>query len=274
MSQSELERLQSWFQDALVRPSLPARARRTSAARDDERAAAEHVKPSTSLAPIERVAIYADAHYARLLGVLQEDFAALRAVAGEAGFERIARGYLADHPPHAFTLNMLGRALPEWIAAQRSLPRRALLADVARLERAMTVVFDAPRESVLSPTDLAALPPETWVDPKPRLIGALDLLAFGHRANAIVRAARHGEALPELGRVRTHTLVWRKEHVVWRQDLEPAAYAVLSELRAGRSLAIAVSAAERAPDSRNLEARVASWFSSWAADGIFAEIRA
>jgi len=266
--------MQNWFQDALVRPSLPARARRAAAAREDERAAAEHVKPSASLAPIERVAIYADAHYARLLGVLQEDYAALRVLAGEAGFDRIARGYLADHPPRAFTLSLLGDALPDWIAAQRSLARRALLADVARLERAMTVVFDAPRESVLSPGDLAALPPETWVDPKPRLIGALELLAFGHRANAIVRATRHGEALPELGRARTHTLVWRKDHVVWRQDLEPAAYAVLAQLKAGASLAVAVSAAERAPDARNLEARVASWFSSWAQDGLFAEIRA
>lgn len=274
MSPSELERVQGWFQDAVVRPSLPARARNAAAARADERLAAEHVRPSASLAPIERVAIYADAHFARLLGVLHEDFAALRALAGEALFERIARGYLADHPPHSFTLSELARALPEWIAAKASLPRRTLLADVARLERAMTVVFDAPRESVLSPVDLAALPPETWVDPKPRLIGALDLLAFGHRANAIVRATRHGESLPDLGRARTYTLVWRKDYVVWRQDLEPAACAVLSELRAGKSLAIAVSAAERAPDARNLEARVASWFSSWAQDGLFAEIRA
>ncbi len=265
----DLRELEEWFQALVVRPSLPRGAR---GARPPS--AARRVLPSATLSPDERVAIYARMHAARLFECLAEDYSALRAVAGEALFRRIVAGYLADHPPAGFTLSLLGRALPEWIAGRRSLPRRSLFADVARVEVSITRVFDAPREDPLAPADLAALPPEAWTAPRPRLIGALELLECSHRANAIVRAARHGEPLPPLSRKRTWTVVWRKEHVVWRQDLDRIAFTILRALQQGRSLAEAVVAGEaaHAGSADALQAIVARSFQEWAAEGFFAAI--
>ncbi|MCY2961297.1 MAG: DNA-binding domain-containing protein [Planctomycetota bacterium] len=269
MPRGELDEIQTWFQAAVVRPSLPPSRRGASS-----EAAEVHVLHSRTLTAQERVEIYADMHVARLVNVLAEDYPAVRAVAGHDDFDVLARGYLADHPPRSFTLSVLGRHLPEWIASNAILPRRELLTDLARLELAMTRVFDAPRESVLAPADIAALPPSTWADPRPRLISALELLEFEHRANAIVRAVRQGEDLPPLDPARTRVLVWRKDDVVWRQDLDPVAFAALHALWERASLADAIAAAEKehGGDPAELEPRVAQWMSDWSQDGLFSSI--
>jgi hypothetical protein len=262
-----LARTQSWFQDAVVRPSLPPSHRGP-----EGEAPGAHILPSATLTADERVAIYAEMHEARLAGVLAEDYAALRAIAGHAEFDAIVRGYLADHPPRSFTLSVLGRALPDWIARAATVERRELLADVARVELSMTRVFDAPRESALTPGDIAALPAETWSDPRPRLIGAIELLELGHRANAVVRSVREGLPMPSLEPERTRILVWRQDDVVWRRELEAAAFALLGALVAGASLADAIAAAEAAHegDPEELATSVQGWMARWSADGLFA----
>ncbi len=270
MSRADLLAIQNWFQDEVVRPSLPdvdADAPHTEAE--------AHILPSKTLTPAERVEIYADMHIARLVGVLGEDYAAVRALVGEHDFDHhLARGYLADHPSHSFTLSVLGRHLPDWIARQEDLERRELLVDVARLELAMTVVFDAPREVALTPADLQALPPDTWSDPKPRLVGALELLDLAHEANAIVRSVRQDQPMPTLEPSATRVLVWRKDDVVWRRELEPAAFALLTAITQRATLAEAIAEAEsvHAGDAEDLGARVGRWMGEWADDGLFAAI--
>jgi len=250
-----------------VRPSLPPAHRGAEAEAPDA-----HLLPSATLSADERIAIYAEMHEARLAGVLAEDYVAVRAIAGHAEFHEIVRGYLADHPPESFTLSVLGRGLPEWIARSATVERRELLADVARVELAMSRVFDAPRETALAPADIAALPPETWTDPRPRLIGALELLELGHRANGIVRAVREELPMPPLEPERTRVLVWRQDDVVWRRELESAGFALLGALVAGAGLADAVAAAEAAHegDAEELATSVQGWMARWSADGLFA----
>lgn len=270
MSRAELPALQRWFQDEIVRPSLPdVDENATHVAAD------AHILPSKTLTPAERVEIYADMHIARLVGVLGEDYAAVRALVGEHDFDHhLARGYLADHPSHSFTLSVLGRHLPDWIEGQDDLDRRELLTDVARLELAMTVVFDAPREVALTPADMQALPADTWSDPKPRLIGALELLEFAHEANAIVRSVRLEQPMPTLEPSATRVLVWRKDDVVWRRELEPAAFALLTAIKQGATLAEAIAEAESVHegDEEELGAKVGRWMGEWADDGLFAAI--
>ncbi len=267
MSAVELTRLQSWFQDAVVRPSLPDALDRKVIER-----AELHVLPSKTLAPDERVGIYAEAYLARLVEVLTNDYAAVSALAGCAEFHDLARRYLAAHPSQSFTLSVLGRQFPDWIANADGIDRRELLTDVARVELAITRTFDAPRESALRPADIAALPPEILTDPRPRLIGALELLDLRHSANGLVRALRNDEELPSLDPVRTFTLVWRKDEVVWRRDLAPTAFALLYALAEHSSLAEAIAVAERAHtgDALDLAELVPRWIGEWSEDGLFA----
>ncbi|MFN0244641.1 MAG: putative DNA-binding domain-containing protein [Planctomycetota bacterium] len=268
---AELEPLQSWFQAEVVRPWEKTPSKGVAPAKA---AAKEWVLPSRTLAARERVAIYARMYRLRMLEALHTDYPALARLSGDDGFERLARAYLRAHPSRHPSLNFLGRKLPEFLATKGGLSRRALLADVATLENAMSEVFDAPRETSLSSADFARLTPEQWTSARLRLPQAFRLLALKHAANAIVTAVRQQQALPDLRKKRTWVAVYRKDFVVWRMDLNEPMHAALAALRDGATLQDALIAAAGVFDGspQELALEVRRWFGEWTAEGFFAAV--
>ena len=260
-----LPRLERWFQGEIVRPHEGGR-----------RAAAVEslILPSRHLSPAERLGIYGSMYFARLHEALREDYPAVAKVAGHAVFERLARAYLARHPSRHYSLNFLGRKLPEFLEGPVRVPRRALLADVARVERAMSEAFDAQASPGLTPARMGLIPPAAWETGRIRMVESLRLLALSHRANAIVSACRKDRPLPTRERKRTWVAVYRKEWTVWRMDLTEPMHAVLSALSAGRPLgaALASGAGSFRGTPAELPAEVHRWFREWATAGLFAAL--
>jgi hypothetical protein len=262
-----LARLERWFQGELARPheGTPASARAP---------AGTAILPSKHLAPEERLAIYSRMYFARLHECLAEDYPAVVKLCGHDAFGKLARAYLRAHPSRSYSLNFLGRKLPEFLDGPVRIPRRALLADVARVERAISESFDAPASPVMTPADMALVPPAAWEKGRIRLTDSLRLLALDHGANAIVSACRQGKGLPPLARAKTWVAVYRKEWTVWRADLTEPMHAALATLARGRPLAAALAAAAKRFDgpAETLQAEVHRWFGEWAREGIFASI--
>ena len=267
-----LKELEHWFQSEIVGPH-EGRTRK-----DSERAesAIRHVKPSATLAAEQRVEIYADMYFTRLHEVLADEFRATRSLCGADVFEKLVRAYLREQPSRHYSLNPLGRKLPEFLAGPYRVPKKALLADVARLENAISAVFDAHEVSALTPEDVARVAPESWPNARMHFIDALALHAFDHKANAVVRALRQDEPLPSLTKSRTFTVVWRKDWTVWRLDVSEPMFAILSALRAGQLFSEALDRGSKlfhgTPD--DLQAEIARSFSTWIAEGFFARIDA
>jgi hypothetical protein len=259
--QDSLDRLERWLQDAIVRP-----LERNSNAAD----AGANILPSRHLSPRDRIEIYSGMYVSRLQECLETDFPALARFLGAEKFAWLVRAYLRKHPSRHYSLNALGRHMAEFLSGDVKIARRALLADIARLELAMSDVFDEEPSATLSPADLARLAPSDWPNLRLQLVPALRLCAFDHRANAIVTALRHEQTLPDLRRVRTWVAVYRKDYVVWRMDLTEPMFAVLSRFASGRTLGEAL--AEGAKGEQ--EAAVGRWFSEWTAEGFFAPIAA
>lgn len=265
LAKPPLAKLERWFQREVARPVERGRATAPPAS---------VVLPSRHLSPKRRVAIYADMYFTRLLDCLREDYPAVAALAGPKGFERLARAYLARHPSRHYSLSFLGQRLPRFLRDRVPVRKRALLADVAELERAISEVFDAPPAPSLAPADLALVPPESWERGRVRLAPSLRLLAFDHRANAIVTACRQGKPLPGLGRERTFVAVYRKEWQVWRMDLAEPMHAVLVALQRGAPLVRALDAAARKShgQSEDLQPLVYRSFREWASEGFIASV--
>lgn len=254
--------LERWFQGAIVGPHED---------RSAGRAAASEILPSRHLAPEERVGIYSEMYFLRLRDCLVEDYPAVVKLAGEAGFERLARAYLKSFPSRHYSLNVLGRKLPEFLDGPVRIPRRAVLADVARVECAIAEGFDAEVSTSLSPADLALIPPAAWETGRIRMTESLRLLALDHGANAIVSACRQGKPPPSLARAKTWVAVYRKEWTVWRADLTRSMYDVLVALREGEPLGRALArGAESFPGTpEKMQAEVHHWFREWATEGLF-----
>ncbi|HEV8112685.1 MAG TPA: DNA-binding domain-containing protein [Planctomycetota bacterium] len=260
-----LPALERWFQGEIVRPHE---------GKKPGRPAQEVILPSRHLAPEERVAIYSEMYALRLHECLAEDYPAVVKLAGPKAFERLAREYLTKFPSRHYSLNVLGRRLPDFLDGPVKIPRRAMLADVARVERAISESFDAEVAPPLSPADLALVPPAAWETGRIRLTSSLRLLALAHRANAIVTACRQDKELPSLGRAKTWVAVYRKEWTVWRMDVTEPMHAVLAALAAGRKLseALAGGAASFSGDVGELQSEVHRWFREWATEGLFTAV--
>lgn len=267
-----LEALEHWFQAEIVGPH-EGRTRK-----DTERAesAIRHVKPSKTLAAEQRVEIYADMYFARLHEVLAEEFRATRALCGADIFEKLVRAYLREHPSRHYSLNELGRKMPGFLAGPYRIPRKALLADVARLENAISSVFDAAEVPALTSEDVSRVAPDAWPNARVRFVDAFELHAFDYPANAIVRALRQDETLPDLAKSRTFTVVWRKDWTVWRLDVSEPMFAILGALRDGQRFSEGLDRGSKlfhgTPDE--LQAEIARSFSTWIAEGFFARIDA
>jgi len=266
---TKLTREQRWLQAAIVGPH--ERGARAPAGPASSAGAARHVRPSATLTSAERVEIYSGMYRLRMLEALQHDYPALLAHLGRAGFERLMLAYLARHPSRHYSLNFLGDALPGYLAGARRLKQRTLLRDVARIEHAITAVFDAPASERLDPRSLSTLAPADWQRARLALAEPLELLALDHAANQAVTDLRHGRKLRDARRRRTWVVVYRKEWTVWRMDLERAGFTMLRALQQGRTLPQAIAAGARSFTGRpaDFQARLQGWFAEWSAEGLF-----
>jgi hypothetical protein len=265
---ADLAGLQRWFQGEILRPH--ATTRRAGPATK----AKAVILPSRTLAPDERVAIYSRMYFLRLHDCLAQDYEAVKHILGDVEFERLVRGYLARYPSTHYSLNPLGTKLPSFLAGKVRFPKRALILDLARLELAMSQVFDAERSPVLSREDLERFPRARFGEARLRPIAAFQLLALDHRANAIVTAVRQERPLPPLGRKKTWVVVYRRDYQVWRMDLTEPMFAALSAFSAGRTLdqAIRAGAKKFVGSHEELLESVMRWFSEWREEGLFTAI--
>src|SRR5262249_592418 len=91
----------------------------------------------------ERLDIYANMYFFRLLDCLREDFPRLAPALGEDRFHNLATDYLLAHPSEHPSLRYLGRRLPEFLAGHALARESACLTDLARLEWTRADLFDA-----------------------------------------------------------------------------------------------------------------------------------
>ena len=113
-----LGQLQRWFHGRVIAPSLsgesPATGALVEAAR--QREPDEVVRPSASLTPDQRMAIYADMYLIRIFEALAEDYPTVCAMVGDEQLRTIARAYVTRFPSRSYTLDHTGDHLPEYLA--------------------------------------------------------------------------------------------------------------------------------------------------------------
>jgi hypothetical protein len=269
MSALDLRTLQRWVAHVVAHPATAAVAVRSRAARALAPLAAlraGHVLvPNTRIAATDQLQIYNGGYLARLVEALQSDYGAVAAVLGEDGFRDLVAAYVQRHPSRHPNLNQLGRHLPGFVRARRSLPDRACLADLATLELAVSRAFDAPEFTPLAAERLAAIAADDWASTTFAANPSLQLVATRHPVDAAFQAWKDSGVCPVPAPQRAWTAVFRRADRVFRQRLERPAFAVLRALVAGEPLA-------RALDRAGGDERVGTWFQGFARDGLFVAV--
>jgi hypothetical protein len=289
----QLAQIQRWLQAVITHPdgveagltSLEARAEIDVSPDQIE----DVVDPSNRRTSIERLEVYANAYYARLLECLRDEFPALHHAVGEEVFDGLAFGYLQSYPSHSYTLSELSRHFVDYLEETR--PRDDddpdgapswpdFMIDLARLERSYSEVFDGPgaeRLTLLGAADLQHLSPESWVEARLLPVPCLRLLSLRYPVHEYATAVREKREPDFPDPKPTRLAISRINYVVRRWTLTRVQFELLEALIAGQTVGAAIEraatlAAESGESIDRLADNLRDWFAEWSSAGFFRTI--
>src|SRR3989338_3715406 len=111
---------------------------------------------SAALSAEQGLAIYHNAYRARLLEALRGDYPAVHGWLGDQQFDALAGAYIAAHPSRHFSLRWLGAELASFIETYLVPAQAAPLGELARLEWAFGLAFDAAAAEALTLAQMAS----------------------------------------------------------------------------------------------------------------------
>ncbi|NMY26477.1 DUF2063 domain-containing protein [Pseudomonas sp. WS 5021] len=216
------------------------------------------------------LAIYHHAYRARLLEVMQGDFPAVWHWLGDEEFAGLVAAYVQRYPSAHFSLRWLGQRFAGFIGEHLVAEQSAPLAELACLEWAFTLAFDASPGQPLSLHDMAQLAPEDWPVLQVEWVPAVQQVLCRFNSLEIWRGVKAQATFPgsqplSLAQV---CLIWRDQQVCRYRSLEPAeAYALAGMADGGWSFSelcaeLAVTYQEGAP------LQAVTWLKQWVEDGL------
>jgi len=110
----------------------------------------------------KRLDIYKNAYSVRLKKCIETDHPMLCKYLGDDLFEKMANGYINNHPSHYTSLRQYCNALPDYLSDTEPFSSCPILAEIATFERYMLDAFDAADDDRVSIEDLKSIDPETW----------------------------------------------------------------------------------------------------------------
>ena len=220
------------------------------------------------LSSVERVDIYANMYFYRLLEVLQEDFPATLAVLGADRFHNLVTGYLIEYPPAHFSIMYAGRHLADFLRDHPLRDEFPFIADLARLERALIEVFHAVDARPLDNEQMRAIAPENWPSLKLALHPAIEFLQLDWKVPEVLRAVECGQELRTPARDNMNILVWRNRNVAHYREIDAGERDLLGAIAKGISFANMCELIARGVDEEAAPAAVNRRLEVWLRDGI------
>lgn len=242
------------------------------------------ILPSVDCTSVQRLTVYGNAYFARLIECLEGEFPAVRFLVGKDAFAGFVLTYLKETPPSSYTLADLGRRFPDSLNANRppkeegdTTPDWAdFLIEVARLERLYSEVFDGPGDegtAKLSAEALLAIPQEQLLNIRLEVTPSLKLVHLQFPVHETITAVRKGKPLPSPIPQETFLAVHRREFVVRRTVIDKRQFILLQQLQQGTSLIDALSATIEEMGGESFSpTMLQTWFRNWTAYGYFTNV--
>jgi hypothetical protein len=240
------------------------------------------VRGDRRLGPAGRVAVYANAYFARIHDCLREDFGALARSLGPAAFHDVVKTYLMIHPPARPSLQYVGARLAPHLSTEpfdaifsRHCPHGA---DLARLEWAITEAFYAADSPVLGHEDLATVAAADWGGLRFQPVPSLRMLTCAwpvHSVRESFDRADDEAAWEEARRPeprRTHLRVWRLDERVRYQAISELEVEALGAVRAGQRFGAICERLASTLGETEAASEAALLLATWVSGGLLARL--
>jgi len=203
------------------------------------------IESDDRLSATERLEIYANAYFYRILDCLKEDFPATLATLGPDDFHNLITAYLIESPPTEPSISYAGRHLAEFLrhdSMRAIIERWPFIDELVRLERTLIEVFHAAEAEPLNAEAIRSVVPDDWPALAMRTHPALAIVDCEWRVDQLLREveAGAGESDRPLGapaHAPVSVLVWRQNSRVHYRALERPERAALEVASAGASFA-------------------------------------
>ncbi len=281
-----LGQIQSMMSQAIMRPLDGNNTMQKTQADGSKTAdfAAQFIKPNKRLTSLERLQIYNQQYWLRLIECLEEDFRGVQSLLGRKKFHALAIGYLQTYPSRSFSLNLLGSKLPDFLLKEPywGEQNQELLLDVARFEWAQIFALDAEEKPPLRATAITCDEPMQLIltlqphlvllklnYPADTFVGRIERSHIGHSeayvSNKQRRATIAKPTTPKPKKI--YLAVFRSDNSIYSQRLEPAAFALLQLLKDGMPLgeacSIGLASQLNGKNAAKLRFQLADWFRVW-----------
>lgn len=237
--------------------------------------AAEYINPSPHLRPHQRMQIYNQQYWWRLLNTLHANFPLVTRLFGYQAFnEEIGSPYLSAYPPDHWSLNGLGSHLPQWISDFYQKPDQSLIYNATSLDWAFIASFISPQHTPLNLAHLIQGNPESlmsytfYLQPHIHLFSwEYDLLSF--RANFLKQEVDYWveNRFPDLPKGKTYWFVLyrnAKNNIAWR-EIRHSEYLLLERFKTGTNITDACEYLEQQDTSiyEEAAAHLQEWLQEW-----------
>lgn len=223
----------------------------------------------------ERINIYAEMYFARLVDVLKSDFPRVAALLGCERFHAVVSRYLARYPSTHPSLRYLGHHVPGFLKDCTETAGLPFLSDLATLEWARIEVFDDLDTEPLRVEHLQQLTPNEWPMLKFQVIPAFRIVHSEWPAHTIWHTAEAEDALSLLEDIqpeKTTLRIWRANFSVYHTKMDVVEQTALNCLLANQPFAAVCAALEDVVSPEEAAATVGGFLLRWIEDGILVRL--
>lgn len=278
-----LKTTQEWFGSIIARPidENSCMNPRSPSGQPMEKEAMQFILPSPTLKPHQRIEIYNQQYWWRLLSILHDITPLVVRLFGYFDFnQKIGFPYLTAYPPHSWALNPLGYRMVDWLKENYHEEDKALVVRAADVDIAYNDGFLESRLPPLTqdnlpvPGDLSSIVNrKIYLQPSVYLYKMDDHL-FPFRKEIINHDPEYWEEhdFPELIKEKeVCTILYRNaaNNMCW-EEIHPAEHFLLSLFQKGASIEDACGLLEQ-QNPEIVETAIASlseWFQKWVVCGL------
>jgi hypothetical protein len=232
-----------------------------------------HIVTTTSdkITPQERLDIYRNGYYARLVEVLGWDYPVLKKILGVKRFEKLGYAYIDAHPSPSFSIRLFGRYFPEFLANQpTAVPAHA---EMAALEWALSQAIDAADSSYLTFAELAKIPAEAWVEMRLTFHPSVVALPCFYNVTDVWRVVNQNKPKPRwrYQKKSQYCVVWRYEQRSYFIELSEAEYTLYQAIQQNKTFVELCEALAKHFAEEEIPAFASTTLQKWVSQGLLAK---
>jgi hypothetical protein len=235
----------------------------------------EVIEETVPLSRNDRLDVYANAYFYRLLESLAADFVTVHRILGEERFHDLVAHYLMRYPSNSPNIGDLGETFPGYIKESPHSKSFPFLYELAMLERA---IMECLFTNHLPPLDVRSFQTkseEEWAAARFVLDPAIRLMSVQWPVDQLWKSREQSDPL-ELPAFREsspkHLLVYRDDSWVSVTVMDVHPWKALHMLRSGMSLGAVCDALSKQWNPGSKPQPVMEWFSTWIAMGLVKNI--